>query len=181
MSKTKSIFFCQNCGFESPKWMGKCNSCGAWNSFIEEKVVSGKKKQPSVSFGTASDPEPIRQIKLSENTRISTGNHELNRVLGGGIVPGSLILIGGEPGIGKSTLMLQVALRSSLKFLYVSGEESPRQIRLRAERIGILNESCYVFGETQLEKILGECEKLNPDVLIIDSIQTAHTDRIDSS
>jgi len=188
--KIKTAFFCQNCGHESPKWMGSCPSCGEWNTFVEEVLDDGKASQ-EVAW-TASPkaggrrpeakPRPISDIEYKATRRLDAHDGELNRVMGGGIVPGSLTLIGGEPGIGKSTLMLQVALRMlSLKILYVSGEESQEQIRMRAERIGPLSENCYILTETQTQKIFQHVEKLQPDVLVLDSIQTLYTQTIEAS
>lgn len=184
MAKVKKAFFCKNCGFEAPKWLGKCPSCGEWNTFTEEIIA---RESGSVSAAIAgplpkSVPQRVRDIRESEHRRIDLGNAELNRVLGGGMVPGSLILLGGEPGIGKSTLSLQIALSSNgLKTLYVSGEESPEQIRMRADRIGIGNDECMIYSETLLENIVSQIAEQEPDMVIIDSIQTIYTDLIDSS
>ncbi|TLX70954.1 DNA repair protein RadA [Labilibacter sediminis] len=183
MAKTKSVFVCQNCGTESPKWIGKCNSCSQWNTFVEEVVVkSPKGKTAQTFFETESvKPELIKDVPLSELSRIYTSNTELDRVLGGGMVPGSLILVGGEPGIGKSTLVLQMALKiQSKKVLYVSGEESPQQIKLRADRIHKDAQNCLVVSETSMEKVLGHVKNVNPDLLVIDSIQTLSSDTIES-
>jgi DNA repair protein RadA/Sms len=180
--KTKSAFFCQNCGVESPKWIGRCPSCGEWNTYVEE-VVQKEASKKDVSFaGAASFPQKLSEITLTKEQRIDTQSQELNRILGGGLVPGSVVLIGGEPGIGKSTLALQVALKiRNLKTLYISGEESNQQIKLRAERIGIKNENCFILSETLLENIFGQIEKEKPDIIVIDSIQTLYTDSIESS
>ncbi|MFN7012646.1 MAG: DNA repair protein RadA [Bacteroidia bacterium] len=184
MSKIKSAYFCQSCGFQSPKWLGKCPSCAAWNSLVEEIVQ--KEDKPLTGVATSKlkivKPQPITDIKLNEEERYILPDSELNRVLGGGLVPGSLVLFGGDPGIGKSTLMLQVALSlKGLKVLYVSGEESEQQIKMRAERINIKNEQCYILTETNTQNIFKQVEDIAPQLLIIDSIQTLYTSYIDSS
>ncbi len=183
MAKLKKSFFCRNCGYESAKWVGKCPSCGEWNTFVEEVVQ--KESPRSVSFapdGERNRPLPVREIERQNFSRTDLGNGEVNRVLGGGLVRGSMILLGGEPGIGKSTLSLQIALGTSgMKTLYVSGEESPHQIKMRAERIGIGNDDCLIYSETDLENILAQAARLTPDLVVIDSIQTIHTATIDSS
>ena len=178
----KTAFFCKNCGFESAKWLGKCPSCNEWNSFTEETLSAPSKLFERVE-GTASVPLPLSEIHSEQEIRIDTCSEELNRVLGGGMVRGSLILLGGEPGIGKSTLALQTALKlKELKILYVSGEESLSQIKLRAERIITeSNDHCLFYNETSLAKILDECNKLQPDLLLIDSIQTVYEPDMDSS
>lgn len=181
MAKQKTAFFCSNCGVESSKWIGKCPSCGEWNSYIEEPVIKSIK---SVSGKTrdAASPKLVTDITIAPEPRLNTKSVELNRVLGGGLVPGSVILIGGEPGIGKSTLMLQFSLRvSSYKIMYVSGEESEQQLKLRADRIGGKGENCYIYCESILENILLQFDKVNPDIIIIDSIQTIQSERIESS
>ena len=185
MAKTKTTFFCQTCGFQSPKWLGKCSSCNSWNSFTEE-VVQKESSRKSWTTGDkpARAPQPVKinDIEQHAEIRIDTGDRELNRILGGGLVPGSMILLGGEPGIGKSTLMLQIATRSTrLKVLYVSGEESEQQIKMRAERIGILNADCYVLAETGTQRIFQHIVEIQPELLVIDSIQTLQTDTIESS
>lgn len=180
MAKTKTAFFCGNCGAQYPKWMGHCTACDAWNTIVEEVVqikkdVSGK----SIPVKAAARISDIEQHAIE---RIDTGNGELNRVLGGGIVPGSMILLGGEPGIGKSTLLLQIAIqKKGLKALYVSGEESAQQIRMRAERIGISNEETYVVNETDTLAVFAHADAIKPDIIIIDSIQTMQTPLIDAS
>jgi DNA repair protein RadA/Sms len=180
MAKTKTLFFCQNCGVESPKWIGRCPSCKEWNTYVEEKV-SGTGKKSSGGSRTKSVPELISQISSESEPRIRTHSEEFNRILGGGIVPGSVILLGGEPGIGKSTLALQVAMHTpSLRTLYISGEESNRQIKLRADRIGGDNGSCYILCETNLEAIYSQLQNIDPDVVIIDSVQTLQSDTIES-
>lgn len=183
MSKVKSVFFCQNCGVESAKWVGKCNSCGQWNTFVEEKVV----KTPSsvnnvIQKQTVNTPTKLSEITFKNEQRIATYSSELNRVLGGGIVPGSLILLGGEPGIGKSTLLLQLALNLKDKeVLYISGEESEQQIKLRANRIGNDQPNLYILTEVIMENILLQLQNKKPDLLIIDSVQTLYTNYIESS
>lgn len=183
MAKTKTAFFCRSCGVQSPKWIGKCPSCGEWNTYVEEVI---QREEPGVAPGLAirrnAIPTLITDIELSTENRIDTQNQELNRVLGGGLVPGSVVLVGGEPGIGKSTLMLQVALTiKNLKVLYVSGEESEQQIRMRAERLGMGRNECYILTETSTREILGHIAKLTPGIIIIDSIQTLTSDNIDAS
>ncbi|WP_425389482.1 DNA repair protein RadA [Ekhidna sp.] len=181
MAKTKSVFYCQSCGAESAKWVGKCPACGEWNTYVEE-VVSKSTSTP-VDFST----EKARPVNIKEagkevlKERLKTGLSELDRVLGGGIVDGSLVLVGGEPGIGKSTIMLQMAVKLQQKTLYVSGEESTEQIRMRADRIGTTAENCFLYAETSLSEVLRQAESLTPDVLIIDSIQTLHSDRIEAA
>lgn len=182
MAKTKTVFFCQNCGAQSSKWIGKCPNCGEWNTYVEE-VVQKEKKSSSQSYSITSDkPHPISDIIPGNTLRVPLPDKELNRVLGGGLVQGSLVLFGGEPGIGKSTLLLQVALHmNGIKVLYVSGEESQEQIRLRAERIGLKNKECYILTETNIQNIFQQAELLKPQLLVIDSIQTLYTDLIDSA
>lgn len=186
MAKTKTTYFCQNCGAQSAKWIGRCPSCNEWNTYVEEVVSKGDDlKTPGISSTStqrSSKPQLVNEISLSEQHRIEVYDKELSRVLGGGLVPGSLILFGGEPGIGKSTLMLQVALNmKNLKVLYVSGEESEQQIRIRAERIGINNPNGYILTETATQNIFKQIELLEPNLLIIDSIQTLHSAYIESS
>lgn len=183
MSKTKTVFFCRNCGAQSLKWIGKCPSCGEWNTYEEEVVERDKdQKWNRQTEKRQSKPKLISEIDYSQEFRIDTQNNELNRVLGGGLVPGSIILVGGEPGIGKSTLMLQVALDiRNCKVLYVSGEESEQQIKMRAERISAKSNQCYILTETSTQNIFQQIDEITPDLLIIDSIQTLHTNIIDSS
>ncbi len=177
MAKIKTSFFCQNCGHQPPKWLGRCPSCGEWNTIVEELV---QKEEPtkgswktSTSLKVAAKPRAIHEINYEEQPRIITKDQELNRVLGGGIVLGSLVLIGGEPGIGKSTLMLQIALTlRQHKVLYVSGEESEQQIKMRAERLAHKSENCYILTETSTQNIFKQIEQFEPDILVIDSIQT---------
>ena len=186
--KTKSVFFCSNCGAESPKWVGKCPACGEWNTFVEETVAAKPKKSqgylPEGGKTHSINPVKISEVKSGEEQRIALPSRELNRVLGGGLVPGSIILIGGEPGIGKSTLVLQNVLRiRSRKVLYVSGEESAQQLKMRADRIcgGNIQCECYIVCETSLESIFAGIRESNPDMVIIDSIQTIATDTLESS
>jgi len=182
MSKKNSIFFCQNCGASSSKWLGKCPSCGQWNTFIEERTSKKESKKDGYVSNKTNTPKLLNEISYSSENRIVTRDNELNRVLGGGIVPGSLILLGGDPGIGKSTLLLQFALSSkSKKILYVSGEESEKQIKMRAERINKNSQHCYILTETSTNNIFQEIEKIQPDILIIDSIQTIHTSYLESA
>lgn len=184
MAKTKSAFFCQNCGHETPKWLGKCPSCNEWNTFVEEIV---EKNLPQfVAFSKNNDriqkPKAIEAIESKEHFRIPLYDTELNRVLGDGLVKASLILFGGEPGIGKSTLLLQLAVKQkNLRVLYVSGEESDQQIKMRAERIGIENENCFILTETNLQNIFNQAEEIEPNLLIIDSIQTLYSNQIESA
>ena len=177
--KIKTTYYCQNCGAQYSKWMGQCTTCKQWNTIVEE-VVSKKESKKGIKT-PASKLLKLDEIDTAEEYRFSTTNDELDRVLGGGVVPGSVILLGGEPGIGKSTLMLQVALRLPYNTLYISGEESPKQIRMRAERIGVLNDKMKLLFETNTQKILHTLETEKPDILVIDSIQTLHTDFIESS
>ena len=182
MSKKSSIFYCQNCGTSSSKWLGKCPSCNQWNTFVEERNSKKESKKDGYVRNKTNTPKLLNEISYNSENRIVTRDNELNRVLGGGIVPGSLILLGGDPGIGKSTLLLQFALSSkSKKILYVSGEESERQIKMRAERINKNSEHCYILTETSTNNIFQEIEKIQPDILIIDSIQTIHTSYLESA
>jgi len=181
MAKSKTVWVCSNCGAESPKWVGRCNACGEWNTCVEEIIPT--KKGAALSFGKEEPrPQLLNDISALETNRIRSGMEETDRILGGGIVPGSLILIGGEPGVGKSTLALQLALRlGNKKILYVSGEESGEQIKLRACRLGYNNENCYVYPETALESIINSAGLIRPEIIIIDSIQTISTSTLDSS
>ena len=185
MAEAKKAYVCRECGYDAPKWLGKCPSCGAWNTF-DELVVA--KKGSSVAAAVTSSavpkakPQRVQDIQTGITKRIDVGHSEVNRVLGGGLVPGSIILVGGEPGIGKSTLALQLALADNgLRTLYVSGEESAEQIKMRAERLGIHNENCVVYTETLLENIVAQCEAIKPDMVVVDSIQTIYTDLVDAS
>jgi DNA repair protein RadA/Sms len=183
MAKAKTAYFCQECGYNSPKWVGRCPSCGEWNTFVQEVI---EKEDPKTavtwkSVNLASKPRSISEIEYQNEPRIKTSDKELNRVLGGGIVQGSLVLIGGEPGIGKSTLMLQIALTlSNKKVLYVSGEESDQQIKMRAERMDAKSDKCYILTETHTQNIFRQIEDFKPEVLIIDSIQTMQSTFIES-
>ena len=183
MAKLKRAYFCSSCGYETPKWLGKCPVCGAWNTIMEHVVA---KESSATSSRLTSvprvEPRKVQDIQEQTTVRVDVGIAEVNRVLGGGLVPGSLVLLGGEPGIGKSTLSLQLALTDNgLRTLYVSGEESAEQIKMRATRLGICNQECTVFTETLLENIVAQIEELRPDVVIIDSIQTISTDIVESS
>ncbi len=182
MAKVKSSFFCQSCGAQSPKWVGKCPACGEWNTYVEEVLqTEDKGSWQTSSRQVANKPRNITEISYNEDHRIVTSNQELNRVLGGGIVPGSIVLIGGEPGIGKSTLMLQIGLSlTEQKVLYISGEESEQQIKMRAERLGIKGNNCYILAETSTQNIFKQIEILQPQVVIVDSIQTLHSAFIES-
>ena len=185
MAKVKTTFFCQSCGAQFAKWQGQCTSCKSWNTITEELVQKPDKNDWKTGFQSApnrvSKPLKISEIDTTKTVRMDTADGELNRVLGGGIVPGSLTLLGGEPGIGKSTLMLQISLKLPYKTLYVSGEESQKQIKLRAERIQPLNDSCYILTETKTQHIFKQIEGLQPDVVIIDSIQTLQSDYLEAS
>lgn len=184
MAKERTIFVCQNCGVNSPKWLGKCPSCGEWNTFVEEVVrASPATSGRSGASGRGSEVRPVLLAEVSNRKqyRFTSGDAELDRVLGNGIVPGSVILIGGDPGIGKSTLMLQIALKmTGKKILYVSGEESASQIRYRAERISKLEENCYILSETNMEDVLTGINHVQPEVIIIDSIQTLNSSLLDA-
>lgn len=179
MSKTKSVYYCQKCGFESIKWLGKCPSCNEWNTFVEE-IVSKDKKNTYAAV-KVEKIKLLHQINANEQARLITKDEELNRVLGGGIVPGSLILFGGEPGIGKSTLMLQTALQNKWKVLYISGEESEQQILLRAKRLPYQNQECYIVNETVIQNIVPIIDHIQPQLVIIDSIQTLTTHLLEST
>ncbi len=183
MAKIKSAFFCQNCGHEAPKWLGKCPSCSEWNTFVEEKIE--KNVPQAVAFSSSASksvPTTVHTIQTNSDIKIPLVDQELNRVLGGGLVQGSLILFGGEPGIGKSTLMLQLAIKNpNLKVLYVSGEESEQQIKIRADRVGIENEACFILAETHLQNVFKHAEDIQPNILIIDSIQTLYSTDIEST
>jgi len=182
MSKSKTIYICQNCGNDATKWIGKCPSCGQWNTYVEE-IVQKKVKSSNFKISeSGSKPVSISKITSTRDKRINTKSIELNRILGGGLVPGSLILLGGEPGIGKSTLALQIALTlTESKILYISGEESIQQIKLRADRLGLSNDNCYILTEIQIENIFIQIQNINPDLIIIDSVQTLQTEDIESS
>ena len=192
MAKLKSTFFCQNCGAQSPKWIGKCPACGEWNTYVEEVVQKEEKANKSWrpeaetggtgGFKRTNKPQLITGISYEDQPRFNAADAELNRVLGGGIVPGSLVLIGGEPGIGKSTLMLQIATAlKKLRVLYVSGEESEQQIKMRADRMQGVSENCYILTETNMQNIFRQVEELQPQLMIIDSIQTLHSSHVESA
>lgn len=183
MSKTKTSFFCQNCGSQYSQWMGQCKACGEWNTIVEEVIDKGESKKSWKSDREKTiSIQNIKDVLETGETRINTLNEELNRVLGGGIVNGSVVLVGGEPGIGKSTLMLQVALHlANVKTLYVSGEESASQIKLRAERIGIHSDQCFILTETNTQKIFRHAQEIDPQLIVVDSIQTLHTQFVESS
>jgi len=184
MAKTKSVYVCNNCGNDSPKWLGKCPVCGEWNTYVEEIVSKDSSSRGNSNLFETSKAKPLllKEVETGEEPRIDLHDGELNRVLGGGLVPGSLVLIGGEPGIGKSTLVLQTVLGlRKIKTLYVSGEESARQLKLRADRINSNSENCFIVCETNLEQIFVHIQNLKPDFVIIDSIQTIFTEAVESS
>lgn len=187
MSKVKTSFFCQSCGYESVKWVGQCPSCGQWNTFVEELVQKDNSKSSNTWKDYSEEKRisktiSLNEVKSSEEKRLPTADPELNRVLGGGIVPGSLVLVAGEPGIGKSTLFLQNGLwLKDVSVLYISGEESEQQIKMRADRLGLKNDNFYLLTETSTQTIFQEIKKLKPQLVIVDSIQTLQTNFIDSS
>ncbi|WCO01468.1 DNA repair protein RadA [Psychroserpens ponticola] len=184
MAKLKTTFFCQNCGSQYSKWQGQCTACKEWNTITEEVIQKPEKsdwKTPSSTSKRISKPLKVNEIDISKEARLDTSDQEFNRVLGGGLVPGSLTLLGGEPGIGKSTLLLQISLKLPYKTLYVSGEESLQQIKMRAERINPNINNCYILTETKTQNIFKQVESLQPDIVVIDSIQTLHSDYIESS
>lgn len=183
MGKVKTVFFCKECGYESPKWLGKCPSCGSWNTFVEEKVSSGNSRSGKKGL-IRSEAKPMRVSEIPDvsEERISMPSSEFNRVLGGGLVKGSIVLLGGEPGIGKSTLILQNVLSiRSINVLYVSGEESATQLKMRANRLGKVADNVYILCDTSLESIIANAEKLNPQLIVVDSIQTIASDEMESS
>jgi DNA repair protein RadA/Sms len=188
MSKVRTAYFCQNCGYESAKWLGKCPSCQQWNSFVEELIQKDVKKSSSADWKSyngespAKKIQPLHEIKTKDTPRLNTYDQELNRVLGGGIVPGSIILVAGEPGIGKSTLFLQMGLQmKDITTLYISGEESEQQVKMRADRLNMSSENFYLLTETSTQTIFAEIKKLKPQLIIVDSIQTLESPYIDSS
>ncbi len=184
MASVKTAYFCQNCGTQFAKWQGQCTSCRAWNTLVEEVVSKPEKsgwQTETSAVKRVEKPRKIDQIDTTADIRTDSHNHEFNRVLGGGIVPGSVILLGGEPGIGKSTLLLQIAVQIPLKVLYVSGEESAQQIKMRAERITNTSDNCYILTETNTQNIFSQVQELQPGLVIIDSIQTLHSDYVESS
>ncbi len=179
--KPKTVYVCQNCGAKESKWVGRCSACGEWNSFEEEVIVSEKGRKSALLGQASAKAFRLSEIKANADERMDTGDNELNRVLGGGLVPGSMVLLGGEPGIGKSTLVLQFALHNRCgKVLYVSGEESIAQIKMRAQRLGIENDECLFLSGNSLENVLEHSRSIQPDLLIIDSIQTLATEAVDS-
>ena len=181
MVKSKTVYVCQNCGAKEAKWTGRCNVCGEWNSFVEEVEVTSKSRGNAIIGNPSSKALRLSEIKVNADVRMDTGDNELNRVLGGGMVPGSMILLGGEPGIGKSTLVLQFALHNRCgKVLYVSGEESISQIKMRAQRLGTENDECLFLSGNSLEMVLQHARAILPDLMIIDSIQTLATEAVDS-
>ncbi len=181
MAKAKTQYSCQSCGASSPKWIGKCPSCDQWNTYVEEIITTSSKNPAIGKMSTGSKPVLLKDIEEKKQPRIIFQNDEFNRVLGGGLVNGSVVLLGGEPGIGKSTLLLQIAQNSNKKILYVSGEESPEQIKMRSQRLGNNEDNIYFLPEITCENILTHANNLSPELIIIDSIQTIRTDLIDSS
>ena len=184
MAKTKTSFFCQNCGSQYPKWVGQCGSCKEWNTLVEELIQKESEngwKKASNTTSRRIKPLPINEIETEKELRLNMMDQEFNRVLGGGLVPGSLVLLGGEPGIGKSTLLLQLALKLAVKTLYVSGEESQKQIKMRADRIYPNNKTCFVLTETKTQNIFQHIASIEPDIIVIDSIQTLHSEYIESA
>ena len=184
MAKVKTSFFCQSCGTQYAKWQGQCNACKSWNTIVEEVIQKEEKiswRSESNQQRIVSKPIKIEEIDATQEIRLNTANGELNRVLGGGLVPGSLTLLGGEPGIGKSTLLLQISLQLPYKTLYVSGEESQKQIKMRAERIDNRFNNCYVLTETKTQHIFKQIQEISPEIVIIDSIQTLHSEHIEAS
>ena len=183
MAKTKTVWVCSSCGNDFPKWEGRCSACGAWNTLVEEKVTVSSQTRAKGGMTSRQRPRPLRvsEIETSDAPRIRMPSKELNRVLGGGLVPGSMVLIGGEPGIGKSTLVLQNTLSiQSRRVLYVSGEESAMQIKMRAERLGRQSDTVYIVCDTSLENIFEHIENTDPGLIVIDSIQTIASDELES-
>ncbi|MBR5956442.1 MAG: DNA repair protein RadA [Bacteroidales bacterium] len=183
-SKEKTVWFCTSCGNESPKWLGRCPACGEWNTMVEKTVATGKPKKNVAAASRAGGhkPQSLSEIGSARESRISLGDQEIDRLLGGGLVEGSLVLIGGEPGIGKSTLSLQLPLRCpSLKTLYVSGEESARQVKMRAERLGGDAANCFIYSETLIENVVAEALEMQPDLMVVDSVQTMYSETVESS
>lgn len=182
MARTKSVFVCQHCGYESPRWMGRCPGCDEWNTMMEE-LISKKSPHGETGDRAGAKPVPMDRVDLSKEARDGTGMAELDRVLGGGIVRGSMVLVGGDPGIGKSTLLLQLAgsISREQRVLYVSGEESVKQVKLRAERLGINSGNILLLGETDIDIILDQVKRLTPDIIVVDSIQTMYTPEISSA
>ena len=181
-TKAKTVWFCSNCGNEYSKWMGKCPACGEWNTMVEKEVVTGKRPLSVSVPGAGRKPLPLKDVSTTAEDRVSLGNAEVNRLLGGGIVKGSLVLMGGEPGFGKSTLSLQIPLSCpSLKVLYVTGEESVKQVKMRADRLGGDPSNCLIYSETLMDNILAEAEEVAPDLVIVDSVQTMYCQNVDST
>ncbi|MBR1794029.1 MAG: DNA repair protein RadA [Bacteroidales bacterium] len=183
-TKAKTVWFCSNCGNEYSKWMGKCPACGEWNTMVEKEVVTGKRPlSATVSVpGAGRKPMPLKDVSTTAEDRVSLGNPEVDRLLGGGIVKGSLVLMGGEPGIGKSTLSLQIPLSCpNLKVLYVTGEESVKQVKMRADRLGGDASNCLIYSETLMDNILAEAESVAPDLVIVDSVQTMYSQNVEST
>ena len=183
VKKTKSVWFCSHCGNEYAKWMGRCPACGEWNTLVEQEVVTGSAKAGTVNVpGASRKPMPLKDVSTAVEDRVSLGSAEVDRLLGGGIVKGSLVLMGGEPGIGKSTLSLQLPLRRpELRTLYVTGEESVKQVKMRADRLGGDASNCLIFSETDMGAILSEAEETAPDLMIVDSVQTMYCQHVDST
>ncbi|WP_188208036.1 DNA repair protein RadA [Alkalibacillus aidingensis] len=187
MAKAKVVFYCQECGYESPKWMGKCPGCNQWNSLVEEKISSNKSNRHALGSNDSNrrkKPQSINKVSSKEEARVTTRMGELNRVLGGGVVPGSLVLIGGDPGIGKSTLLLQLSseiAHMNLSVLYISGEESEKQTKLRADRLAVSENELYIMAETNLEHVIDAIDSMNPSFVVIDSIQTVYHEAVTSA
>ena len=181
-TKAKTVWFCSNCGNEYSKWMGKCPACGEWNTMVEKEVVTGKRPLSTSVPGAGRKPMLLKDVSTTAEDRVSLGNAEVDRLLGGGIVKGSLVLMGGEPGIGKSTLSLQIPLSCpSLKVLYVTGEESVKQVKMRADRLGGDSSNCLIYSETLMENVLAEAEETAPDLVIVDSVQTMYCQNVEST
>ena len=181
-TKSKTVWFCSNCGNEYSKWMGKCPACGEWNTMVEKEVVTGKRPLAVSVPGAGRKPMPLKDVSTTAEDRVSLGSAEVDRLLGGGIVKGSLVLMGGEPGIGKSTLSLQIPLSCpSLKVLYVTGEESVKQVKMRADRLGGDASNCLIYSETLMDNIIAEAEEVAPDLVIVDSVQTMYCQNVEST
>ena len=181
-TKSKTVWFCSNCGNEYSKWMGKCPACGEWNTMVEKEVVTGKRPLAVSVPGAGRKPMPLKDVSTTAEDRVSLGSAEVDRLLGGGIVKGSLVLMGGEPGIGKSTLSLQIPLSCpALKVLYVTGEESVKQVKMRADRLGGDASNCLIYSETLMDNIIAEAEETAPDLVIVDSVQTMYCQNVEST